>query len=144
MWAADVYGALHPITRQLTAKLAGMVELNCPSGREGEQRQRVWKSASAAIISRAAGQLARHSAMLCPLPVPSSAGCDTLGIPSGASARQPGAAVWMSQAVDDEMAEDADQNDLEDNLVGDDTADTSADQSEEAGCDLGGVDAHGT
>ena len=127
-----MYGALHPVARQMVAKLAGMVERKCPTEREGDQRQQVWRSISAAVVSRAAGQLARHAAVLSSLPAPSSAGCDTLGISSGASAHQPGAAasVWRMQA-DNEMADDSEQNDVEEILVCEDSTDPNDAQAGE-------------
>ena len=64
VWAADVYGAMHPTARRMVTRLAGLIESRYATAVPGQGRQRVWRSISAAVVARAASQLVRHAVAL--------------------------------------------------------------------------------
>lgn len=61
VWAADTYGALHPSTRPMVNKLISMLKSQLPWKSPEQVSQEVWTAISAAVVSRAAVQLVRHS-----------------------------------------------------------------------------------
>jgi hypothetical protein len=61
IFAADVYGAMHPYAQQLMAKLALRVAAKGYLGDFKRDYSAAWSSISAAIVSRAASQLLRHA-----------------------------------------------------------------------------------
>ena len=61
VFAADVYGAMHPLAQQLAAKLALRVASRGFMGDFRRDYSAVWGAISAAIVSRAATQLLRHA-----------------------------------------------------------------------------------
>lgn len=114
VFGADVYGAMHPLARTLMTKLAGIIKSKCGDVLPNA-RQQVWRSVSAAILSRAAGQLARHADRLRELP-PDVRG--TLGIQDEALSAEPdaandgGSSVGSDDAVDCEQLADDNLNAL--------------------------------
>ena len=61
VFAADVYGAMHPYAQQLMAKLALRVASRGYLGDFKRDYSAVWAAISAAIVSRAASQHLRHA-----------------------------------------------------------------------------------
>ena len=61
VFAADVYGAMHPHAQQLMAKLALRVASRGYLGDFRRDYSAVWGSITAAIVSRAASQLLQHA-----------------------------------------------------------------------------------
>ena len=103
-FAADVYGALHPNARRLISRLAGILQR---SATDANLSLHVWMSLSAAVVSRAAGQLARHSAFLANSEDFPEQPSDTLGIPSDSVVGQPGVTGEGEEASDDDEQEEA-------------------------------------
>lgn len=130
VWAADVYGCMHPDARKIILKLAGMVERKCPTHGEGQQRQQVWRSVSAAVISRAAGQLARHAAVISP-PRALSEGADTLGIPHDACVDQPGVCDYGQSEDEAESDNVLDEDVPAEEAQGEEAAPMEAEAAEE-------------
>ena len=61
VWAADIYGGLHPQTRQLISQLIKPLAATNRHGTAAEAGANVWMATSTAVMLRAGSQLARHS-----------------------------------------------------------------------------------
>jgi len=80
-WAADVYGAVHPVARLMVSKVARLVNQQRPLAQCGSSPpgHLVWRAVSAAVIARAASQHLRHALALSPLSWSSVSESDALG-----------------------------------------------------------------
>ena len=66
VWAADVYGAIHPLARRMVSTLSGVLAKQRPLADLDfvPPRQLVWRGLSAAVVSRAASHHLRHAVAL--------------------------------------------------------------------------------
>ena len=66
VWAADVYGAIHPLARRMVSTVARLITKQRPLADEDvvASGQLVWRGLSAAVVSRATSHHLRHAVAL--------------------------------------------------------------------------------